>query len=188
MDARSRYAITFAAFAVVLFLVLAITVSGFISLLADREVLTEKDAGPLIGPVMFAVATSALFLQLITLAGARTGTKPGARPATKPSARPGAITSPVLGAFAAAAVTYLLFLLSGATLYTLGKGQPLLGVLFFGSNALAPFALSVAVIAFVIALVYLLMLAYRDTAGGIRTPRWWWENRDERDRNERDRP
>lgn len=176
MDARSRYAITFAAFAVVLFLVLAIAVSGFISLLADREVLTEKDAGPLIGPVMFAVATAALFLQLVTLAGAR-GTKPGRRTAK---------ISPVLGAFVAAAVTYLLFLLSGATLYTLGKGQPLLGVLFLGSNALAPFAISVAVIAFVVALVYLLMVTYRDTAGGIRTPRWWWENRDDRDRNERD--
>ena len=164
MNARRRYAYTVAAFAVVLFLALAIAVSGIISLFADREVLTERDAGPLIAPVMFAVATAALYTQLVTF-GLRRG-------------------SIVVNAVVIAIVCYFLFLLSGSTLYSLGKGRPLLGLLFFGSNALGPFAAAVLVIAFVVALAFLLLLFYRDNGGAARTPRWWWENRDDRDRRE----
>ena len=164
MNARRRYAYTVAAFASVLFLALAIAASGIISLFADREVLTERDAGPLIAPVMFAVATAALYTQLVTF-GLRRG-------------------SIVLNAVVIAIVCYFLFLFSGATLYSLGKGRPLLGLLFFGSNALGPFAAAVLVIAFVVALAFLLLLFYRDNGGAARTPRWWWENRDDRDRRE----
>ena len=164
MNARRRYAYTVAVFAVVLFLALAIAVSGIISLFADREVLTERDAGPLIAPVMFAVATAALYTQLVTF-GLRRG-------------------SIVLNAVVIAIVCYFLFLFSGSTLYSLGKGRPLLGLLFFGSNALGPFAAAVLVIAFVVALAFLLLLFYRDNGGAARTPRWWWENRDDRDRRE----
>lgn len=164
MNARRRYAYTVAVFAVVLFLALAIAASGIISLFADREVLTERDAGPLIAPVMFAVATAALYTQLATF-GLRRG-------------------SIVLNAVVIAIVCYFLFLFSGATLYSLGKGRPLLGLLFFGSNALGPFAAAVLVIAFVVALAFLLLLFYRDNGGAARTPRWWWENRDDRDRRE----
>ena len=164
MNARRRYAYTVAVFAVVLFLALAIAVSGIISLFADREVLTERDAGPLIAPVMFAVATAALYTQLVTF-GLRRG-------------------SIVLNAVVIAIVCYFLFLFSGSTLYSLGKGRPLLGLLFFGSNALGPFAAAVLVIAFIVALAFLLLLFYRDNGGAARTPRWWWENRDDRDRRE----
>ena len=164
MNARRRYAYTVAVFAVVLFLALAIATSGIISLFADREVLTERDAGPLIAPVMFAVATAALYTQLVTF-GLRRG-------------------SIVVNAAVIAIVCYFLFLFSGSTLYSLGKGRPLLGLLFFGSNALGPFAAAVLVIAFVVALAFLLLLYYRDSGGAARTPRWWWENRDDRDRRE----
>jgi len=162
MNARRRYAHTVAAFAVVLFLALAIAVSGIVSLISDREVLTERDAGPLIAPVMFAVATAALYTQLVTF-GLRRG-------------------SIIVNAVVIAIVCYFLFLFSGSTLYSLGKGRPLLGLLFFGSNALGPFAAAVLVIAFVVALAFLLLLFFRDNGGAGRTPRWWWENRDERDR------
>ena len=164
MNARRRYAYTVAVFAVVLFLALAIAASGIISLFADREVLTERDAGPLIAPVMFAVATAALYTQLVTF-GLRRG-------------------SIVLNAVVIAIVCYFLFLFSGSMLYSLGKGRPLLGLLFFGSNALGPFAAAVLVIAFVVALAFLLLLFYRDNGGAARTPRWWWENSDDRDRRE----
>jgi hypothetical protein len=164
MDARRRYASTVAVFAAVLFLALAIAASGLISLYADREVLTEADAGPLIAPVMFTVATAALYAQLVTL-GLRRG-------------------SIIVNSVLIAIVCYVLFLLSGSTLYSLGKGRPLLGLLFFGSNALGPFAIAVAAIAFVVALAFLLLLSYRDSGGAARTPRWWWENRDDRDRRE----
>lgn len=164
MDARRRYASIVAVFAVVLFLALVIAASGIISLYADREVLTERDAGPLIAPVMFAVATAALYTQLVSL-GLRRG-------------------SIIVNSVVIAIVCYFFFLLSGSTLYSLGKGQPLLGLLFFGSNALGPFAIAVLAIAFVVALAFLLLLSYRDSGGAARTPRWWWENRDDRDRRE----
>lgn len=162
MDARTRYVSTVAIFAVVLFLALAIAASGIISLYADREVLTEPDAGPLIAPTMFAAATAALYLLLVTF-GRRRG-------------------SLVIGALVTAVITYFFFLLSGSTLYSMGKGQPLLSLLFFGSNGVAPFAIAIAAIAFVVALAFFLLLSYRDSGGAGQTPRWWWENRDDRDR------
>ena len=164
MDSRTRYATTIAAFAVVLFLALAIAASGIISLYADREVLTERDAGPLVAPIMFVVATAALYALLVTF-GRRRG-------------------SLFAGALVTAVITYFFFLISGSILYSVGKGRPLLSLLFFGSNALGPFAIAVAAIAFVVALAFLLLLSYRDSGGATRTPRWWWENRDDRDRRE----
>jgi len=164
VDSRTRYATTIAAFAVVLFLALAIAASGIISLYADREVLTERDAGPLVAPIMFVVATAALYALLVTF-GRRRG-------------------SLFAGALVTAVITYFFFLISGSILYSVGKGRPLLSLLFFGSNALGPFAIAVAAIAFVVALAFLLLLSYRDSGGATRTPRWWWENRDDRDRRE----
>ena len=164
VDARSGYARTIAVFAAVLFLALAIAASGIISLFADREVLTERDAGPLIAPIMFAVATAALYAILVAF-GRRRG-------------------SLFAGAIVTAVVTYFSFLIIGSALYSLGKGQLLLSLLFFGSNAIGPFAITVAVIAFVVALAFLLLLSYRDGGGAARTPRWWWENRDDHDRRE----
>jgi hypothetical protein len=162
VDARTRYASTIAIFAVVLFLALAIAASGIISLYTDREVLTEPDAGPLIAPTMFALATAALYTLLVTF-GRRRG-------------------SLVVGALVTAVITYFFFLFSGSTLYSIGKGRPLLSLLFFGSNAVGPFAITVAVIAFIVALAFFLLLSYRDSGGAAHTPRWWWENRDDRDR------
>ncbi|MET4703595.1 DUF6121 family protein [Frigoribacterium sp. UYMn621] len=164
MDARTRYASMIAVFAVVLFLALAIAASGIISLYADREVLTERDAGPLIAPTMFAVATAALYALLVSF-GRRRG-------------------SVLAASVITAVITYFFFLVSGSTLYSLGKGRPLLSLLFFGANAVGPFAVAVAVIAFVVALSFFLLLSYRDSGGAGQAPKWWWENRDDRDRNE----
>lgn len=164
MDARTRYVTMIAVFAVVLFLALTIAASGIISLYLDRDVLTERDAGPLIAPIMFATATAALYTLLVTF-GRRRG-------------------SIVVGALVTAVITYFFFLISGSTLYSLGKGRPLLSLLFFGSNAVGPFAIAVAMTAFVVALSFLLLISYRDGGGASQTPRWWWENRDDRDRRE----
>ena len=164
MDARTRYVTMIAVFAVVLFLALTIAASGMISLYADREVLTERDAGPLIAPIMFATATAALYTLLVTF-GRRRGSIVG-------------------GAIVTAVITYFLFLISGSAVYSVGKGRPLLSLLFFGSNAVGPFAIAVAMIAFVVALSFLMLISFRDGGGAARTPRWWWENRDNRERDE----
>ena len=166
MDARRHYARLVAAFAAALFLALAVAASGMISLLTNREVLTETDAGPLVGPIMFAVAVLALYVQLVAL-GSREPSRRG---------------STIISALVAGVVVYFLFLLAGSTLYSLGKGRPLPGLLFFGSNALGPFAPAVGVIAIVVAFAYLILLSYRDSGGVRQTPRWPWERRDQRDR------
>ena len=162
MNERQKSAITIAILAVVLFLASAICAAGIISLLTNREVLVERDTGPLIAPVMFTVATAALLSHLI-----RRGIKP-----------PNQRGSMVGGAFIGGGASYLLFLLSGAILYSLGKGEPFIGILFLGANAPQPFAIAVGVIAFVVSLCYLLLLAYQDLGRATHPPRWFWEKPD----------
>jgi hypothetical protein len=171
MAVDRRYASTIAIFASVLFAALAIAASGLISLFADREVLAETDAGPLVAPLMFLVATAALFVQLVAAA-----TSPGRRGI-------GIGRALVIGA-----VVYLAFLVSGATVYSLGSGRPLRGILFLASNALGPFAITVGLLAALVALLYLILISYRESGGAGRTPRWPWEDRDDRDREQRDEP
>lgn len=162
---RRRYAATIAVFAAVLFLALAIAASGIIGLLTDREVLAERDAGPLVAPAMFFVAACVLFLLLAGLGGRE--------PTQRPSALPAAA---IVGV-----IVYFFFLLSGSTLYSLGSGEPFLWLLFFGANALHPFAIAVGIIAIVVAFAALLLFDFRDRGGIRRTPRWPWERRDDSD-------
>jgi hypothetical protein len=169
MAVDRRYASTIAIFASVLFLALSICASGLISLFANREVLTETDAGPLVAPIMFAVAT-ALFLVLLVVA------------ATSRHRRGvGFVAALVIGA-----IVFLVFNLTGATLYVFGSGEPVRGILFFASNALGPFSIAVALIAVVVALLYLILMSYRERGGATRTPRWPWEEGDDRDREGRE--
>jgi heme/copper-type cytochrome/quinol oxidase subunit 2 len=151
MAVDRRYASTIAIFASVLFLALSICASGLISLFANREVLTETDAGPLVA------ATSRH----------RRGV--------------GFVAALVIGA-----IVFLVFNLTGATLYVFGSGEPVRGILFFASNALGPFSIAVALIAVVVALLYLILMSYRERGGATRTPRWPWEEGDDRDREGRE--
>jgi hypothetical protein len=168
VQSRRSFAAMIGIFAAVLFLALAILAAGLLGLLANVDVLTERDTGPLIAPVMFTVATAFLFT-MITRIGAR---KPAARP-------PVVSTSLLLGI-----LTYFLYLFSGGTLYSLGKGRPLLGILFFGSNAGGGVAISIGVIAIVVTFASLLLFSIRDSGGATTPPRWPWEGRDGRDRRE----
>ncbi len=168
MIPQRRYATTVAVFATVLYFALVICVSGLISLFANREVLAERDAGPLIAPIMFAVSGAALFVQLVVLgAGARRRSTIGA-------------------ALVAGIAVYLLFVVVGAILYAVGNGDPLRGLFFISANAVGPYAVSVAVLATIVVLAYLLLLSYRESGGARRTPRWPWEKKDDRDREDRD--
>jgi hypothetical protein len=169
MAVDRRYASIIAIFATVLFFALAICASGLISLFADRDVLTEKDAGPLVAPIMFATATVGLFVQLIAAATSTRRRGVG-----------------VVAALVIAVIVFLAFNVSGAIIYVLGSGQPLSGILFLASNALGPYSIAVGLIAIVVALLYLVLMSYRESGGANRTPRWPWEDRDDRDREERD--
>ena len=69
--------------------------------------------------------------------------------------------------------TYLVYALSGAVLYAATTGSILAGVIFARDTFLGPFALAVAVAAFVVALVFAILVI----VGGEhpRRPLWPWE-------------
>lgn len=154
------YGIGLAAFAGFLYLALVVCAFGVTSLLTDTDVIPERDAGPLVGPIMVAVAVLACTVSMITLA---------ARPA---------VVRVVTTSFIAGAVIYLLFLLSGGAAYALGTGEPLSILLFSADHAGTVFAIAAGVLAAAVHIAFLLLLARRD-AGGTR-PHWGWEG-DERE-------
>jgi hypothetical protein len=128
--------------AVVLTASLIVFADGILSLLLDREIIGEPDAGPLVGPLMAAaVCLIVLWFVLRSL------------PRPVPARMLAAGLSAVIGGP-----------LVGATLYTVGRGQ--LGVFpfFFGSHLLDPFVLASGVIAAVV-------VGGADLAGRYRGPR-----------------
>ncbi|HKH07380.1 MAG TPA: DUF6121 family protein, partial [Agromyces sp.] len=64
MDPRTRPAWVVAAFSAALYLALVVCAYGFVSLLADIEVVASGSAGPLVGPAIVAAAVAALLLHL----------------------------------------------------------------------------------------------------------------------------
>jgi hypothetical protein len=163
VTAQKRYEAAVAVFAVVLFVAVCIATSGVISLYAQQDVLAQRDASILLVPAMFVVAAAALYVGMLSAAG-RTG---------------GAL---VLSALGIGAGCYLFFLVGGATLYSVGSGEPFRGILFVGANALRPFSIALAVIAAAVALAYLALVAARGRRLDARPPRWPWEQKDDDDR------
>ncbi|MET4780456.1 DUF6121 family protein [Glaciihabitans sp. UYNi722] len=169
MAPQRRYASIIAVFATVLYLALIICSAGFIGLIGNREVLAERDAGPLVAPAMFLVASATLFAQLLNV-GLRVGRRTGFL---------------IVRSLVIAIVTSILYLLVGANLYALSSGRTVPGIIFFGNNAFTPVTLSVAVFAFLIAVAYQSLLNYRDRGGAGTTPRWSWEKKDGDDGEDR---
>lgn len=110
-----------------------VAVDGFVSLIADRDVIQESDAGPLVGPIMAVVALAIVFVSVLG----------GLRPT---SARP---AIPVARAIVTAVLVYLLGPLAGAVVYTAGQEQLLTGLLFFARYLASPFVIASAVLALV---------------------------------------
>ncbi|SMH30850.1 hypothetical protein SAMN06295885_0496 [Rathayibacter oskolensis] len=154
------YGIALAAFASFLYLALVVCAFGVLSLLLDQDVVPERDAGPLLGPVSVAVCVLAVLLAMITLA---------ARPR---------VTRVLAPALATGVIAYLLFLVAGGALYGLGRGEPGAILGYALDHAATAFAVATGVLAAVVQAVFLLLLARRD-AGGQR-PHWGWEG-DERE-------
>jgi hypothetical protein len=157
-----KYAVTVAVFATVLFVALVVAAFGMISLITNQDVIADPSAGPLVGPTMAAVATGLVFLMLVLL-GVNT-------PPDKQRV--------VVGfAVATGVAAYGLFIVTGAILVAAGNGEPF-GVLVFGASMLAsPFALTVGILAFLVALSYSILLASHYGEHG--RPLWPWERRGE---------
>jgi hypothetical protein len=157
-----KYAATVAVFASGLFLALLIAVFGVISLLGGIEVIADPRAGELAGPLATAAATL-LVVGCLLLIALRI---PESRQRVAPLASLG------IGVGA-----YLAWSLFAAIAFLFGRGDPVGALLFFGDLLTGPFAIATGIIAFVIALLFTVVLASR--VGDRGRPRWPWEKDEE---------
>jgi hypothetical protein len=161
VPAFRKYAATVAVFATVLHYALIIAIFGMISLLASLPVIADPNAGELVGPV--AVAASGLLLFGCLLAIALR--VPEERQRIAP------LTALVIGLGASAAYP---FIGAGAFFAT---GDAVSALIFLGDQLTGPFAIAVGIVAFVIAILYMLILASR--VGDRGRPKWPWEKDEE---------
>ena len=157
-----KYATTVALFATVLYAALLVAAFGLISLAGNLDVIADRSVGPLVGPSMAGATVILVFVMLLVL---------GVN--TPPDKQRVAVGFAVVTGIAA----YGLFVLVGAILIAVGAADPV-GALIFGAGMLAsPFALMVGGLAFVVALVYSILLASHYGENG--RPLWPWERRGE---------
>ncbi len=157
-----RYAATVAIFATVMFVALVVAVFGMISWLGGVDVVANPRAGVFVGPIAAAAAT--LLVLGCLLADALRVPQERQR------------ISPLL-ALGVAVGAYLAFALLGAIAYLIGGGDAVGSLLFFGGLLIGPFAPAVGAIAFVITMLFLLVLASRVAERG--RPEWPWEKDDD---------
>lgn len=168
-DEYRRYALVLALFAGGLYVALIVASFGMLSLFLDRDVITDPQAGPLVGPIMVAAAVFALLL--VMLQAALGGRSAGASPrAPEPMQM-----VPLFSVLLAAASAYLAYGVSGGIVASIGFGDPLGAPLFAITQLASPFAAAVAVWAAIIGLLYFVLLIWR--AHGGQRPRWPWEKR-----------
>ena len=165
MREEKRYATIVAFFAGGLYLALVIAVFGMVSLGTDTEVVTDPTAGPLVGPVMIGAAVVVLLVALI-LIGIRV-------PADRQRIAPGI-------ALAVGAGCWLAYVVAAAIAELAGDpADAVHAILFAASQLWSWYALAAGVTAFVVVLLYQLVLVGRFRQRG--RPRWPWEG-DRRDR------
>ena len=103
---------------------------GIISVLADRDVVSEPDAGPLVGIAMTGTALVIMFFAM--LGGLRPDRARGI---------------PVARALVTGLGVYLLSTLAGALMYAIVTGRLPAFIVFLGNYLLSPFVISSGVIA-----------------------------------------
>ena len=133
---------------------LVVAVWGILSLLLNADVIVQADAGPILGPVMVAVAAVALLLLVLRVM--RTG------------------ESSVLAFFGTAAAVYLLLLVVGGIGYTFIRGQVLWLLAFPLGYSVSPFMVAAALLAGLAAV--LARSIGRAEERGDQRPRWPWED------------
>ena len=162
MREERAYAIVVACFAAGLYLAVLVAAFGLISLGTDTEVIPDRSAGPLVGPIMAGVAVAVLLVLLI-----RTGTRvPGDQQRIAP-----------LNALGAGLACYLAYCLTGGVAGALATGDLLHFALFAAGQLASLYAIAVGVAAVVVMLLYQLVLVGRFRQRG--RPRWPWEQPDD---------
>lgn len=126
----------------VLYAAALVAVDGILSGILDRDVISETDAGPLVGPIMAFAAMCVVFISVLF----------GLRPV------PGGIRMSVIRAIATAGFVYVLGPAVGAIVYVFGRELLLSGSDFFLKYLTSPFVAASAVLAF-IAVLFLPLLS-----------------------------
>ena len=157
-----RYSAAVAVFATVLYAALVIAVFGLISLYTDRDVITNGSVGPVVGPVMTGCSVLLVLACFLWIA-LRV-------PEDRQRIEPG--TALLIGV-----VAYLAFCVVGGFLVGIASTDPFAFIGFFGDQLISPFAISVGILAFIVAVLFMLVLASR--VGNKGRPRWPWEKRDD---------
>lgn len=153
------YASVVAFFAAGLYLALIVAGFGILSLATNTEVVADPAVGTLVGPIMVGAAVVALLLALIGI-----GTRVPAD-----SQRVASGTALLVGV-----VCYLVYIVAGAVAGIAGDpSQSLRAVLFAAGQFGSWYAVLVGLAAFVVTLLYQLVLVGRFRQRG--RPRWPWE-------------
>ncbi|MCU1561522.1 DUF6121 family protein [Mycetocola sp.] len=160
---------TLAIFATVLYFALVVCAFGFVSLLTDTDVVSQADAGPLVGPIATGSAVVAVLLYLLGI---------GRRyERDLHEAVAASIGDPVrlpLGrAVLVGIVSYVVYVFAGAFAYSIVTAEVFSIVLFAAGSALSGFAIAVGTLAATISVAYMLVLG----SGGEHParPLWPWE-------------
>jgi hypothetical protein len=156
-----KYAITLATFSVVLYVALIVAALGVLSLLLNRDVINETDAGALLGPSMVTAAILAWVWGVLSSV----------------LRSPERLTHiPPLPIFIAGASAYLAYCIFGGVAYSLGAGELFRSVTFIGDEMTSPFAIAVAVTGWLTAFLYFVVLLAKPAGSG--APEWPWEKND----------
>ncbi|WP_285115724.1 hypothetical protein [Leifsonia sp. fls2-241-R2A-40a] len=163
MRDERAYATVVAFFAAGLYAALLIAAFGLISLAAETDVVTDPAVGPLVGPTMVIAATLMLLVLLIVL-----GTRvPGERQKLSPGA-----------ALGVGVACYAVFIAAGGIAGAFGDPRdPLHYLLFALAQLLRWPAITAGILAFLVTLLYQLVLVGRFRQRG--RPRWPWERDEE---------
>jgi hypothetical protein len=157
MDERRRSGWMVAGFAAALYLALVVCVYGFVSLLANVEVIPSRQAGLFVGPAIVAAAVLALLLHL-----GRALRTPGR-----------ALTAVLL----AALWTWLAAVAVAIIAFAMATGTVLAAVLFGLGFGVSWFGLLVPVLAALV--TWLATTVAVAQASGAERPRWPWERNDD---------
>ncbi len=157
-----KYATIVAVFAMVLYLALIVAAFGVISLATNIDVITERNAGPLIGPSMAGASVLLVFIMMLIL-GVNT-------PPERQRVAVGYAMATGIAAFG-------IFVVVGALLFAAGEGQPFHVITFSAGMLLSPFAVATGILAFVVVLAYSWILASH--LGEHGRPLWPWERKGE---------
>jgi uncharacterized membrane protein (DUF485 family) len=155
-----KYATTVAVFATVLFGALLVAAFGMVSLVTNTDVIADRSVGPLVGPAMTAAVILLVLVMLLSL-GVNT-------PPEKQRVAVGYSLVAGVGAF-------LLYVLAGVVLMAFGTGDFVAATLFGGAMLGSPFAITAGFLAFLVTLVYSILLASHWGENG--RPLWPWERR-----------